>query len=365
MSNKWNLIVNKHNEYKDKDEKDIQKLWETLLGDSALFGYSKINQEIDSQRSIQIGSRQREIPDIIIKDANANKDLFVIELKQHNKDFNSSFMEQLKSYMLQLQLNVGILICKDLYVFYKDQNDFLYCQIEFKESDHNGERFIDLFLKNENNINRLSENVKIFINDVTKENNNIASIEKEIDTNIKQILYSYFENNNYSTYEIECALNKYNISVSKKEQKVSKADRKIITQKDSTNIDISIKKYYLDSDNNAHNLSENIKLEYSKPSKFIFKGNEYQVKNWTKFLVGICKILYEENPAKFIQLAENDYHKHEVCVARNKNEFRRGVEISSNIYIESNLSAINKLTAIRHLIELFGYSYEDVTYYLK
>lgn len=73
---KWNRIVEIYNASISAKEDTVHSLWERIFVE--LFGYSSLNGEIESQRKIQIGSTERIIPDIIIKDS--NNDLFVVEL---------------------------------------------------------------------------------------------------------------------------------------------------------------------------------------------------------------------------------------------------------------------------------------------
>ena len=79
----WNFIVNKHESDKNKDERVVQESWETYF--SEFFGYKKLFGEIDAQRRVHIGSREREIPDIILR--SDNLDLCDIELKRYCSDF--------------------------------------------------------------------------------------------------------------------------------------------------------------------------------------------------------------------------------------------------------------------------------------
>ena len=106
LSTKWNKIVDLYNKYKFKSEEEIQRLWEQLFADAELFGYSKICDEIEAHRTIQIGSCNRVIPDIIIK--KDDKELFIVELKQFSLDCGD---KQLLSYLKLLQqVKIGILI---------------------------------------------------------------------------------------------------------------------------------------------------------------------------------------------------------------------------------------------------------------
>ena len=55
----WNKIVECCNLYINSPEKKIQCLWENIFAE--LLGYSRLNGDIDSFRSMQIGSLKRII----------------------------------------------------------------------------------------------------------------------------------------------------------------------------------------------------------------------------------------------------------------------------------------------------------------
>ncbi len=89
LTEKWNAIVSDFQANKNLKEDAVQNLWEEIFADADVFGYSKRSREIDIWRNIQIGSRERTVPDIIIRDSVNDKDLFVVELKQHNLPFKA------------------------------------------------------------------------------------------------------------------------------------------------------------------------------------------------------------------------------------------------------------------------------------
>jgi len=144
---RWNKIVQLHNDTRNKPEADIQVLWEQIFTD--FFGYKRLLGEVDNHRQIQIGSSERVITDIIIKSGEA--DLFVVELKRHNAAFDSSMERQLISYLKQLQLNIGVLICDKIYiynfVFGKPDNEQDKAKIDFTPDNPDGVRFVKMFVK--------------------------------------------------------------------------------------------------------------------------------------------------------------------------------------------------------------------------
>jgi len=92
---KWNWIVGEYDKNLYAPEQTIQNTWELIFAE--IFGYSRLRGEIENHRKIYIGSTERVITDIIIK--NDNADLFVVELKQHSLPFSKGMELQLLSYL--------------------------------------------------------------------------------------------------------------------------------------------------------------------------------------------------------------------------------------------------------------------------
>ena len=207
---KWNLIVSNVQKGFSAKEAEVQQLWENFFADANLFGYSRFSGEIDSQRNITIGSSERTIPDIIIKDNISNKDLFVIELKQHNLSFNQAYKKQLFSYMRLLRLNIGILICNKIYLFILDYDDNeTSMEITFTKDNPNGSKFIELFSKGDFN----QEKIKAFLIETEKTKSNINRIKKDIQQlDIKDLLIEHYSDK-YTIEEIRAATEHLRISI--------------------------------------------------------------------------------------------------------------------------------------------------------
>ena len=141
----WNIIVQDYKNLFSAQESVIQEKWEAYV--SEVFGYRKTLGEIASQTTIHIGSGNRTIPDIIVREGeNAILD---IELKQYNLAFDIHMEQQLKSYMDLLHISVGVLVCKKIYVYVYNYNlkDLKKIEIDFIENNPNGIEFIELFRK--------------------------------------------------------------------------------------------------------------------------------------------------------------------------------------------------------------------------
>ena len=146
----WNRIVEQHQKNFNAQETVVQKEWESIF---TAFGYNSFFGEIDSHRTIHIGSGKNTIPDIIIRTDNV--DLFDVELKQYNLSFDIEMEKQLLSYMKLLEISVGILVCKDLYIYVYDKKETKRLKIDFTKDDPDGIEFVDLFYKGNFSIHKI------------------------------------------------------------------------------------------------------------------------------------------------------------------------------------------------------------------
>lgn len=210
IKEKWEAIVDDVAKCNNCDESSMQVLWEDIFADAELFGYSHRKGEIDRQRSIKIGSGMRVIPDIIIKNATQNKDLFVVELKQFGISFRTGDEEQLFSYMRLLELRIGILICNKIYVYYRENSCLKHCiEIDFQKNSTLGENFVELFSKNNFSETEISNFIKI--NENYK--NNVQKIKTEVyELDLKKLVEKYFASR-FSDDEIKCAMNDFNFYI--------------------------------------------------------------------------------------------------------------------------------------------------------
>lgn len=200
MSNNWSFFCQICKKHRNSKEETIQKAFEEMFAE--LFGYSRLLGEIESQRVIRVGSTDRVIPDIIIRDSSKNKDLFIVELKQLNLNSNENFKNQLISYMKLLSLNVGILICDAIYICFLDNYKPIWTKIEILEDNKKGEMFLEIFYKNNFTLDR----IKDFILKEQKFDNNVQKIIDELKKiDIKDIVKPYFLDN-FEKDEIDAAL---------------------------------------------------------------------------------------------------------------------------------------------------------------
>ncbi len=143
-----------------------------------ILGWESTDEEnIQSQVSIQMGSTKKCMDIIIRKN---DKPLFVIEVKKPSLTFDHSHRDQLKSYMRQLKLSIGILIGSKIQVFYDTDSDFILIDdIAFIEDSEKGLNFIKTFSKE----NYSEENIQNYIHEKEKqlkEKQHIKKLKNEI-----------------------------------------------------------------------------------------------------------------------------------------------------------------------------------------
>lgn len=202
----WNEIVSEYNDNLNCKEEIVQKTWEVLF--KLCFGYSK--SDIDSQRSVKMGVMTKRA-DIVIK--NDTEDLFVVELKRHTLHDGQA---QLFSYLNQLKIDLGILVCDNLYIYDYDftakEDSYSVLEIPFKQDNPNGSRFIELFSKD----NFDKQKIKDFIKESNQKKNSETEIKNELSVNlITELLKNHFSEK-YPAVDVEKILTDYNISISQK-----------------------------------------------------------------------------------------------------------------------------------------------------
>lgn len=202
----WNKIVDEYNKNKNKKEELVQRTWEMLFKFS--FNYS--DGEIDPQKSVKMGSTSKKADIVIKKD---NIDIFIIELKRHTLHDGQ---EQLFSYLNQLKIDLGVLVCDNLYIYDYDfttQNKFTMIEIPFEHDNPNGVKFVELFTKD----NFDKQAIKNFINEINEKHAAITKIQNELSQGlIIELLKKHFiETMEISENEVKNVLQDYNISITK------------------------------------------------------------------------------------------------------------------------------------------------------
>lgn len=140
----WNILVEYYNNNKKSQEREIQLLLENYF--CQYLGYCDNYGAVDSLFSLQIGSLQKIIPDIILK--KNTKSVAIIEMKRFNLDFRSAFEKQLFSYLKELKLSIGLLVCNQIYLYsyeyFVDDSEQEKVIIPFEKDNELGIRLVEL-----------------------------------------------------------------------------------------------------------------------------------------------------------------------------------------------------------------------------
>ncbi|MDE5666237.1 MAG: type I restriction enzyme HsdR N-terminal domain-containing protein, partial [Duncaniella sp.] len=138
------------------DEKAYQDFLKEILFENC-FGWH--NSNIVEQHSITLGSTQRLIPDLIVYKNNTAQ--FIIEVKHPFHTRRHDDIEQLASYMKQLEVNTGIYIGSAIEVYYKKLGNGSYPDLilstTFKPDDPKGEEFAHLFSESSFSLEKIEQ----------------------------------------------------------------------------------------------------------------------------------------------------------------------------------------------------------------
>ena len=202
---KWNQIVARYKSMTNVPESKIEEEWDAYLLE--VFGYSRLAGEIEHQRSVQIGSTIRIIPDIIVK--NKQGDLFDLELKKYDAELTPSTEDQLKSYLHNLDLSVGVLVCQALYIYIYVNKELKKVRIDFTENNPLGFDFVHLFKRQNYSKEKIIEYVTDYINHADE----IKKLRAELSEEYALMILKDFFSDAYSAEAIDAVLSSIRINV--------------------------------------------------------------------------------------------------------------------------------------------------------
>lgn len=321
----WNAIVRIYEETKNSPENVIQDKWENICKE--FLHYSSLNNEIDTKRSIHYGSKDKVIPDIILR--NNKRDSVVIELKQYSLIKNDLFAQQLFSYLKQLKVKVGVLICNKIYLFLYDytlaDNQQQYIEIDLTKDNITGEEFV----KHLDNYNFSIDTITNFIVEQNKVLKEVEELKRMTTVSyIKEILKEKFINEKYTEEAINKLFNSMQIDVKQKNIKEFLDEglrppigiEKITYNQKSKAIKIC-------SDNN---ISITQYVTYAKKSsnygKYPANVNQYYLKNdWTLILDDV----YSKKLHVFI-IPKNTFNYNNFIIRKDNNKIVLGIDSAFN-----------------------------------
>lgn len=212
----WNTICSDltNEKLRQATEKDYQSKVFTHF--YYLLGW--YSERVEQQYQQRVGSNVQYVyPDIVFF-ANDEK-LFVIEMKQPNHIQTKEDIEQLSSYMKLLPVQFGIYIGEHIELYYKPfdcENPTSVLKIELKADSDKGKTFVELFKRENCNIEKLTEFCKSQIEKIDKENRINEYINELTSVTGKELLIDLLTSKLYSDGYTEESVNKIidNIEIS-------------------------------------------------------------------------------------------------------------------------------------------------------
>ncbi len=202
----WQLFNQTVAEHRTDTKEALRPLFVQMLTD--LLGYSESLGEIDTHRTLHSGSADRPISDIILRDAEAETDLFIISPKSLGTPCSPVYLKQLVNSMRALSVKVGLLICDHLYIVYDDSAS-LFTKIPYDETSEVGAHFMELFAKghfNADRVKRLIEQEQAFAQ------NTKILFDELLDLDIKALVATHYADR-FTNREIQAALAKVDFLV--------------------------------------------------------------------------------------------------------------------------------------------------------
>ena len=206
---KWNKVVDFYQKDRKSLETVIQKDWETIS--SEILGYKVIDGNIEAQKHVAYATGNPIKIDILLR--KDNKDICIVELKQH-QPLDKKWQEQLFTYLKQMKVKIGILVCDNIYLysydFAKDDSDQSCVIVDFERNNPDGIKFIDMFTKNNFN----EEAISTFITEQGGKKKNVKEIQAQIN---EILLYDLLKKHFVPKYPVEdfnAAIQNMNIYIS-------------------------------------------------------------------------------------------------------------------------------------------------------
>lgn len=128
-------------------------------------------------------------------------------------------------------------------------------------------------------------------------------------------------------------------------------EEEVVEQDQAVKIDYE--QYRID-DSIAYNLYSN--FTHKKPAAFVFEGNKYMADKWKTMLLETCRLLWEKDSKLFTTFTQDEKFngRKRMYFSKNSVDLREPRQIdSSNIYVETNMSANHIRNIIIKMLESF------------
>ena len=209
----WNELCFKINKKKNVSEDEYQPLFEQLFDK---LDWSERRGELVCQHKVRAGTTTLRA-DIVIKNGDIIN--YVVEIKRPGLPASESYVEQLRSYMKQLDAEFGILIGNTLQVCRKNHAKMV-CDIKFEENSKDGAEILRILAKEGYTFERFQQ----YCEDRLKAENEREMIAEKINNlcsengrnEITELLREKLLQENYSVENVEKIITGVNISITER-----------------------------------------------------------------------------------------------------------------------------------------------------
>ena len=178
------------------------------------------DDQITEQLSLQLGSTERLVPDILIRKDERNS--FIIEVKKPGHKKTNGDIEQLLSYMKQLEIPVGIYWGDEVEVYWKTIGDvsdlILLLSLNFNVREEEGNVFVSLFAEENYSLDKVivfkneREAKAIFESKVKDLRSEVLSAEFRSD--VKNLIVDYLVKTGKDRNVVDAVMDRVSVSVS-------------------------------------------------------------------------------------------------------------------------------------------------------
>ena len=98
----------------------------------------------------------------------------------------------------------------------------------------------------------------------------------------------------------------------------------------------------------------------TRPRKVVLWGDATEVRYWGSVMVCVARSVHERHPHDFLERTKAMASRKRPFTSQDPTDLRRARQIAPDVWVETNLSADNTLAKCRKMLEVFGYSDNDL-----
>ena len=176
--------------------------------------------QITEQPSLQLGSTERLVPDMLVRKDERNS--FIIEVKKPGHKKSKGDIEQLLSYMKQLETPVGIYWGDEVEVYWKTIGDgsapILLLSLNFNLLSEDGDVFVSLFSEESYSIKKLFElknerEAKVIFESMVKDL--LSEVTSDaFEYEVRALIIEYLKRKGIDKYVVEDVMDRVAVSIS-------------------------------------------------------------------------------------------------------------------------------------------------------